>query len=66
MIVSELDECVVSIPSAEDSFEERQLHQHISDFLRKQKKEESFLFADIGMQILSRTLRNGWVIQKER
>ena len=44
LIVSELDECVVSIPSAEDSFEERQLHQYISDFLSKQKKETRVIF----------------------
>jgi len=44
LIVSELDECVVSIPSAEDCFEERQLHQYISDFLSKQKKETRVIF----------------------
>ena len=44
LIVSELEECAFCIPSAEESFEGKQVHRYISDFLAHQKKETRIIF----------------------
>lgn len=44
LIVSELEECAFYIPSAEDSFAEKQVYQYINDFLRLQKQDTRVIF----------------------
>lgn len=44
LIVSELEECAFYIPSAEDSFEGKQVYQYINEFLRVQRKETRVIF----------------------